>query len=354
MDGKIRKVDTHAKRLLWEDGDRHVGDLTKVDGAELAVWEERRFKGAERNSVKAAYSKTLMQLTTLEDTRLHKDEKINWFFEDASDPYKLWEWKISGRQKMEQQNPPIEENACRCYCAVGRLIQPCKITEEPVSNCLYNPEEVIKFKVGHGKTIRVRAGDLPEGARELAKCRWANDCAFFAAANDQIRRMLTSNKILITEKLQRWSGVANTDPGYTKRWAKIWRPGRARKESYLLWSICLRIVPTNAWRFPSLPRSDSQRWCKRCRSGADEDIILLGMSEGPRYLEKAVKIHNKGDETEDTMEAQMQPYIACREDPQGAENTSGVVGDVARGHTVGNMGVEYTPQAARPEVDEFN
>ncbi|KAL3691268.1 hypothetical protein R1sor_004919 [Riccia sorocarpa] len=135
-DDESRKADSQAKRLQWEDGSGYMvlGDLTEAEGMNLAKWEQRRIKGAER-----------------------------------------------------------------MYQCHNSSIRPCKSTEETEKSRLYNPVEVISFKVGQGRSTRVKVENLSEGA-ELMACRWVNDSTFFAAANGQIRRMLMHNKELIQEK----------------------------------------------------------------------------------------------------------------------------------------------------------
>ncbi|KAL3678376.1 hypothetical protein R1sor_021332 [Riccia sorocarpa] len=71
-DGKIRKVDSKAKKLLWEEGHKTLGDVATEDGMELAAWEQRKIRGTESRAVRTAFSKLSQQIKgpteELEDT----------------------------------------------------------------------------------------------------------------------------------------------------------------------------------------------------------------------------------------------------------------------------------------------
>ncbi|KAL3692573.1 hypothetical protein R1sor_006224 [Riccia sorocarpa] len=235
--------------------------------------QQRRLAITDRKSVETAYEKILLQLQDPRDTRLHEDEEIGCAFETESAPGVLWEWKIKGGNKEDVQQPPNELGRCKKYQEIGGIAHPCKLNEEPDRTLIYRPVTLITYRIGQGKKLRVRADGVPEGADELAKLKWRNDSGFFTATNGQIRNLLTKNKEIVTEKMRRWTGVADVQPENSARWKRIWRARRARKEGFLLWSICYRIAPTNAWRFPSLPNSDPLRWCKRCTNNVAEDTL---------------------------------------------------------------------------------
>ncbi|KAL3692711.1 hypothetical protein R1sor_006362 [Riccia sorocarpa] len=63
VDGQIRKVDSRARRVLWEEGYKKLGDLTDESGQNMADWEQRRYRGSEQKQVEFAYSKLLRQIT---------------------------------------------------------------------------------------------------------------------------------------------------------------------------------------------------------------------------------------------------------------------------------------------------
>ncbi|KAL3691611.1 hypothetical protein R1sor_005262 [Riccia sorocarpa] len=60
-DGKVQRVDSQAKRSLWEEGYRNLSHLTLGTEAELARWDTRRIQGSEQQNVKKAYTKLVEQ-----------------------------------------------------------------------------------------------------------------------------------------------------------------------------------------------------------------------------------------------------------------------------------------------------
>ncbi|KAL3698884.1 hypothetical protein R1sor_012960 [Riccia sorocarpa] len=207
-DGKTRKVDTRAKRLLWEAGFRKLEDMTTSNREELAEWEQRRHPGVESGAVQRTFI------------------------------------------KVEKETMHV-----------------IKSKQLPNKDRFFKPVEVISFRAGQGRTRRLLAEKTSEETKELVKLRWRNGGSFFGTSKRSIRKMLNHNKDVIWEKITRWSGIAEALPANQMRWGKIWKSRRARREGFLLWSIVLRIVPMNGWRFPSLPL----RWCKRCNRNEVED-----------------------------------------------------------------------------------
>ncbi|KAL3695540.1 hypothetical protein R1sor_009616 [Riccia sorocarpa] len=263
-DGKVRKAHSRARRLLWEVGYRRLGDLTTTDGKTLAQWEQRKIQGAEQGTVKLAFSKLTANLQGPQEITLKSDEKIRMFYETDEHPGVLWEWSTDSGEKWRNRKPPRSEESGRTYEERNDFIIPCKISIEPNEDSEFKAVAVITFRGGQSKVSRVRYADMAEEARDLATLCWDNGSQFFEASNSQIRHMLTKNQQAIEERIRKWRGVADITTTDASRWKKIWRPGRARRECFLLWSLCLKVVPMNCWRFPSLPNSDAQKWCKRC------------------------------------------------------------------------------------------
>ncbi|KAL3685733.1 hypothetical protein R1sor_003755 [Riccia sorocarpa] len=269
-DGKVRKVDTVARMALWEEGYRVLGDLRTDNGREIATWEQRKIKGAEMANIRKAFDKLTEQIMVAEEGG-ELTGRIMRYYEEDSTTKSIWAWQINGVDKWQSQMRPANPNIVTCFKEENSLITHCQREEMLNLEALLRPVEVITCRVGQGKLIRLREEHYPEGAAELAKLSWKNGSYFFAASNSQIRGMLSQNTQVVEAKLRKWTGVAGVNAEDQSRRSRIWQSGRARREGLLLWSICHKCVPTNSWRFPSLPRSDRQRWCSRCSEQVVED-----------------------------------------------------------------------------------
>ncbi|KAL3684036.1 hypothetical protein R1sor_002058 [Riccia sorocarpa] len=104
-DGKVRRIDTAAKRTLCEVGYRSLEDLTEADGKRLATWESRRIQGDERRTVRAAFMKLIANIRGPQETTLDGEIEVERFFttEDAVDG--IWRWKTQGKRKYKEQSP---------------------------------------------------------------------------------------------------------------------------------------------------------------------------------------------------------------------------------------------------------
>ncbi|KAL3684303.1 hypothetical protein R1sor_002325 [Riccia sorocarpa] len=273
VDGKIRKANSQARKLLWEDGYERLGDLTTADGQVWASWEERKIRGNQQATVQTAFRRLTENIKVPGDATLKAEEIIKACYESTDQPGIVWEWSTKGGQKLLTRAAPSESEEGRSYKEVSGALVPCKPDIKPIRESVFCPVKVVTFRTGQGKTLRVREQRLPVGAGELANLRWNDGKQFFAASNGSIREMLSADKKTVEDRVRRWNGLAEILPENPNRWRKIWKAGRARRESFLLWSISLKIVPTNGWRFPGLPRLDSQRWCKRCEARTVEDVF---------------------------------------------------------------------------------
>ncbi|KAL3702077.1 hypothetical protein R1sor_020099 [Riccia sorocarpa] len=173
-DGKVRKADSRARRLLWEVGYRRLGDMTTTDGKALAHWEQRKIQGAEQGTVKLAFTKLTANLQGPQEITLKSDEKIRMFYETDEQPGVLWEWSTESGEKWRKRKPPRIEESGRTYEERNSHITPCKISIEPNEDSEFKAVAVITFRGGQGKVSRVRYADMAEEARDLATLCWDN------------------------------------------------------------------------------------------------------------------------------------------------------------------------------------
>ncbi|KAL3694736.1 hypothetical protein R1sor_008387 [Riccia sorocarpa] len=73
-DGKIRRIDSQAKRLLWETGYKQLGDLTIARDDEMASWDTKKLNGVDTLAVRKAFEKL----------------RISTFFKEAQDKTEGW------------------------------------------------------------------------------------------------------------------------------------------------------------------------------------------------------------------------------------------------------------------------
>ncbi|KAL3677769.1 hypothetical protein R1sor_020725 [Riccia sorocarpa] len=93
QDGRMRKVNSQARRLLWEDGYKKLEDMLKEGSDTMADWEDRRYKGREQRQVRKAYEQLRNQIRGPNVARMKGAEKIHVFFETDTEMGKVWEWQ---------------------------------------------------------------------------------------------------------------------------------------------------------------------------------------------------------------------------------------------------------------------
>ncbi|KAL3680626.1 hypothetical protein R1sor_023582 [Riccia sorocarpa] len=252
---------------------RRLGDLINTQEDGVAAWEDRSIKGTQTRNAQKAYEGLIEAVHGPRILQGREDEVIRRCFEDTQNSGMVWEWPVQGSEKYRAQEKP-DASICICgFQEAGSTLTMLTTAAPPVEGRLYQPVDTINYRIGQGKVYRIKADCASEEARELAMAVWENETPFFEASNGQIRQMLGRNQEAVKIRLNKWEGVLDFNLDDPRRWKAIWKSGRAKKESFLLWSICYKIVPTNAWRFPALPDSDPQRWCRRCDRNEVESTL---------------------------------------------------------------------------------
>ncbi|KAL3690131.1 hypothetical protein R1sor_016440 [Riccia sorocarpa] len=270
QNGELRGQDSPVGRRLPS---RHLGDLMDATGEDIVAWEQRRIKGIDSKNAEKAYNSLKEKVTSWNAIRRTENGQVEQAFEETHNRRVVWEWKVRGKLKSSPQLWPEHSNVVRCYVEEKQRLRPHQEMLTPTSTSPLHPVDILKFRVGQGRTIVCKAEGVTEDTQELARLTWMSGDDFFMATNGRLRQMLSRDKQALIDKLHKWSDINDVQLVNKVRWRAIWAKGRARKESFLLWSIIMSIVPNNGWRFPALLRSDPLRWCKRCEARAVEDTL---------------------------------------------------------------------------------
>ncbi|KAL3699197.1 hypothetical protein R1sor_017219 [Riccia sorocarpa] len=81
----IRKANTRAKKLLWEEGYRKIGDLTDGGSDDFRTWELRKIRGSKLKSVQAAYKKLTENMKLFNQITLAKEATTEKFYEERKE-----------------------------------------------------------------------------------------------------------------------------------------------------------------------------------------------------------------------------------------------------------------------------
>ncbi|KAL3692050.1 hypothetical protein R1sor_005701 [Riccia sorocarpa] len=271
-DGKVRKIDSQAKRRLWEEGYRRLEDLTIEGRTTFACWENRRIRGVQQSGARKAYIGLTEKIKEYNQDDSSAEE-IKRFYTNDLRPGMVWAWKVRGADKDDRCKPVEEVNTIECFADNGEILIRSTEPRMPTAEEWHQPVEITTIRAGRGKLEYRRRATLQEGADTLTELKWPNGKQFFEVSNSQLRRLITQEKEVITTRLQKWNELSGINHSDETRWKRIWKTHRVRRECYLLWSICFKIVPTNSWRFPSLPRNDTQKQCVRCNLQTEEDTL---------------------------------------------------------------------------------
>ncbi|KAL3691546.1 hypothetical protein R1sor_005197 [Riccia sorocarpa] len=138
-DAKVRKIDTQAKRRLWEEGYRLLGDIMKEAEPKVAAWEDRIIKEDEQENVRKAYTKVVEGITDFDTEQLRHEEKVECFYEADQGEGVIWAWQVEGREKHKNCNPPENSTMIRKYKETKGLLSHYTGPVHPENDRRYQP-----------------------------------------------------------------------------------------------------------------------------------------------------------------------------------------------------------------------
>ncbi|KAL3685567.1 hypothetical protein R1sor_003589 [Riccia sorocarpa] len=240
-DGKIRKCNTQARKLLWEAGYMQLGDLTTDRDDTLAEWEDRKLKGVDTQNVRKAFEKLVAQVISIEETQLKEDDVVEGWFEDPNEVGTVWKWQTKGGQKYDSQPVPEEVDRITQYRVQENDLVPCPEVSTPTTGVRMTPTTVITYRVGKGKAVAAKGENFPAEAKELMTLTWKNGSNFFEATNSQLRRMISRKPEAVADKIKKWEATLDGVSDSKIRWRAIWRTGSSNMaESYFFKANFLR------------------------------------------------------------------------------------------------------------------